>query len=115
MAKQPRHASTRRRLLATFKVMPVEALANMMARSLLHLGEGLSPWWMLLVVIMLMSILTEMLSNHAMAVLMPSSGRCNLPQNCHFCFQRGISATICRIYSVLPPCYVGFPFLLIQD
>lgn len=49
------------------------------------------------------------------AVLILFSGRCNLPHNCHFCFQRGISATICRIYSVLPPCYVGFPFLLIQD
>lgn len=57
-------------MLAISIAMRESGLADMMARSLLHLGEGLSPWWMLLVVIMLTSILTEMLSNNAVAVLM---------------------------------------------
>ncbi|MBK6617483.1 MAG: hypothetical protein RI993_1730 [Pseudomonadota bacterium] len=48
---------------------------NLLARYGIHLitvhrkdasiGEGSSPWWMLLIVIMLTSILTEMLSNNA--------------------------------------------------
>src|SRR5690606_17135650 len=57
-------------MLAISIAMRESGLADMMARSLLHFGEGLNPWWMLLIVILLTSILTEMLSNNAVAVLM---------------------------------------------
>jgi len=57
-------------MLAISIAMRESGLADMMARSLLHIGEGLSSWWMLLIVILLTSLLTEMLSNNAVAVLM---------------------------------------------
>lgn len=57
-------------MLAISIAMRESGLADMMARSLLYIGEGLNPWWMLLIVIFLTSILTEILSNNAVAVLM---------------------------------------------
>lgn len=57
-------------MLAISIAMRDSGLADMAARSLLSVGEGLDPWWMLLAVIFLTSILTEVLSNNAVAVLM---------------------------------------------
>lgn len=57
-------------MLAISIAMRDSGLADMAARSLLSLGEGLDPWWILLAVIFLTSILTEVLSNNAVAVLM---------------------------------------------
>lgn len=57
-------------MLAISIAMRDSGLADMAARSLLSIGEGLDPWWMLLAVIFLTSILTEVLSNNAVAVLM---------------------------------------------
>ncbi len=57
-------------MLAISIAMRDSGLADMVARSLLSLGEGLDPWWILLAVIFLTSILTEVLSNNAVAVLM---------------------------------------------
>ncbi len=57
-------------MLAISIAMRESGLADMLARSLLYWGEGLSSWWMLLMVILLTSMLTEMLSNNAVAVLM---------------------------------------------
>lgn len=57
-------------MLAISIAMRDSGLADMAARSLLSIGEGLDPWWMLLAVIFLTSILTEILSNNAVAVLM---------------------------------------------
>lgn len=57
-------------MLAISIAMRDSGLADMAARSLLSIGEGLDPWWMLLAVIFLTSVLTEVLSNNAVAVLM---------------------------------------------
>ncbi|HMV13031.1 MAG: SLC13 family permease [Nitrosomonas sp.] len=57
-------------MLAISIAMRDSGLADMAARSLLSIGQGLDPWWMLLAVIFLTSVLTEILSNNAVAVLM---------------------------------------------
>ncbi|HMU64711.1 MAG: SLC13 family permease [Nitrosomonas sp.] len=57
-------------MLAISIAMRDSGLADMAARSLLSIGQGLDPWWMLLAVIFLTSVLTEVLSNNAVAVLM---------------------------------------------
>ncbi len=57
-------------MLAISIAMRDSGLADMVARSLLSVGQGLDPWWILLAVIFLTSILTEVLSNNAVAVLM---------------------------------------------
>lgn len=57
-------------MLAISIAMRDSGLADMAARSLLSVGQGLDPWWILLAVIFLTSILTEVLSNNAVAVLM---------------------------------------------
>lgn len=57
-------------MLAISIAMRDSGLADMAARSLLNIGQGLDPWWILLAVIFLTSILTEVLSNNAVAVLM---------------------------------------------
>lgn len=57
-------------MLAISIAMRDSGLADMAARSLLSIGQGLDPWWILLAVIFLTSILTEVLSNNAVAVLM---------------------------------------------
>ncbi len=57
-------------MLAISIAMRDSGLADMAARSLLSIGQGLDPWWILLAVIFLTSVLTEILSNNAVAVLM---------------------------------------------
>lgn len=57
-------------MLAISIAMRESGLADMAARSLLNLGNGLEPWWALLIVILLTSLVTEVLSNNAVAVLM---------------------------------------------
>ncbi len=57
-------------MLAISIAMRDSGLADMVARSLFSIGQGLDPWWMLLAVIFLTSVLTEILSNNAVAVLM---------------------------------------------
>lgn len=57
-------------MLAISIAMRESGLADIIARSLLYLGEGWGPWWILLAVILLTSMTTEILSNNAVAVLM---------------------------------------------
>ena len=56
-------------MLAISIAMRNSGLAAMLASQLVGLGEGLSPWMMLSLVILLTSIATEFISNNAIAVL----------------------------------------------
>jgi di/tricarboxylate transporter len=56
-------------MLAVSIAMRDSGLAALMADSLVTVGEGLSPWMMLSLVILMTSIATEFISNNAVAVL----------------------------------------------
>jgi di/tricarboxylate transporter len=56
-------------MLAVSIAMRESGLAALLAGGLVGLGEGLSPWMMLSLVILLTSIATEFISNNAVAVL----------------------------------------------
>lgn len=56
-------------MLAISIAMRDSGLAAMLAGSLVTVGEGLSPWMMLALVILITSIATEFISNNAVAVL----------------------------------------------
>lgn len=56
-------------MLAISIAMKTSGLAELLATQLVFLGEGLSPWMMLSLVILLTSIATEFVSNNAIAVL----------------------------------------------
>ena len=56
-------------MLAISIAMSTSGLAAMLATQLVVLGDGLSPWLMLSLVILLTSIATEFVSNNAIAVL----------------------------------------------
>lgn len=56
-------------MLAISLAMRNSGLDQQLAAQLAHLGEGLSPWVMLSLVILLTSVATEFLSNNAIAVL----------------------------------------------
>ncbi|MBK6637023.1 MAG: SLC13 family permease [Rhodocyclaceae bacterium] len=56
-------------MLAISLAMRNSGLDQRLAAQLAHLGEGLSPWVMLSLVILLTSVATEFLSNNAIAVL----------------------------------------------
>ncbi|PKO87268.1 MAG: dATP pyrophosphohydrolase [Betaproteobacteria bacterium HGW-Betaproteobacteria-10] len=56
-------------MLAISVAMRSSGLAEMLASQLVALGQGLSPWLMLSLVILITSIATEFISNNAIAVL----------------------------------------------
>lgn len=56
-------------MLAVSVAMRESGLADMLAGALVVAGAGLSPWMMLSLVILLTSIVTEFISNNAVAVL----------------------------------------------
>ncbi|MDX5362827.1 MAG: SLC13 family permease [Pseudazoarcus pumilus] len=56
-------------MLALSIAMRDSGLADLLARGLVVAGDGLSPWMMLALVILLTSITTEFVSNNAVAVL----------------------------------------------
>ncbi|MBA3979500.1 MAG: dATP pyrophosphohydrolase [Alcanivorax sp.] len=56
-------------MLAVSIAMRESGLADMLASLLVGWGDGLSPWMMLAIVILMTSIATEMISNNAVAVL----------------------------------------------
>ncbi len=56
-------------MLAISIAMKDSGLADLLAAQLVVLGDGLSPWLMLSLVILLTSIATEFISNNAIAVL----------------------------------------------
>jgi di/tricarboxylate transporter len=56
-------------MLAISIAMKNSGLADLLATQLVVLGDGLSPWLMLSLVILLTSIATEFVSNNAIAVL----------------------------------------------
>jgi di/tricarboxylate transporter len=56
-------------MLAISIAMKNSGLDKLLASSLVNAGDGLSPWMMLSVVILLTSIATEFISNNAVAVL----------------------------------------------
>jgi di/tricarboxylate transporter len=56
-------------MLALSIAMRDSGLADLLARGLVVAGDGLSPWMMLALVILLTSITTEFISNNAVAVL----------------------------------------------
>lgn len=56
-------------MLALSIAMRDSGLAELLARGLVLAGDGLSPWMMLALVILLTSITTEFVSNNAVAVL----------------------------------------------
>ncbi|TAH47839.1 MAG: SLC13 family permease [Betaproteobacteria bacterium] len=56
-------------MLAISVAMRNSGLDQMLAVQLAHLGQGMSPWMMLSLVILITSVATEALSNNAIAVL----------------------------------------------
>jgi di/tricarboxylate transporter len=74
-------------MLAISIAMRSSGLDRMLAVQLAELGQGLSPWMMLSLVILITSIATELLSNNAIAVLFtpvvdrpgPADGRGSAP------------------------------------
>ncbi|KAB2910056.1 MAG: SLC13 family permease [Dechloromonas sp.] len=56
-------------MLAISIAMRNSGLAELLARQLVVLGDGLSPWLMLSLVILITSLATEFISNNAIAVL----------------------------------------------
>lgn len=56
-------------MLAISIAMRDSGLADLLARALVLAGDGLNPWMMLALVILLTSITTEFVSNNAVAVL----------------------------------------------
>ncbi|WP_111655854.1 SLC13 family permease [Isoalcanivorax indicus] len=56
-------------MLAVSIAMRESGLADLLAGLLVGWGDGLSPWMMLAIVILMTSIATEMISNNAVAVL----------------------------------------------
>jgi di/tricarboxylate transporter len=57
-------------MLAISIAMRESGLAAMLATGLVEVGSGLSPWMMLALVILITSLITEFISNNAVAVLM---------------------------------------------
>ena len=57
-------------MLALSVAMRDSGLSQLMADGLVHLGSGWSPWVMLALLILITSVLTEFVSNNAVAVLL---------------------------------------------